>query len=41
MKTQILSNEEIASFCLELSLLLHAGVSASDGLALLAEESFA
>lgn len=41
MKTQILSNEEIASFCLELSLLLHAGVSASDGLALLAEESSA
>ena len=38
MKTN-LSHEEIASLCLELSLLLHAGVGLGDGLALLAEES--
>lgn len=33
-----ISNEEIASLCLELSLLLHAGVSTGDALSLLAEE---
>lgn len=32
------TQEEIASLCLELSLLLHAGVSTADGLTLLAEE---
>lgn len=32
------SNEEISSLCLELSLLLHAGVGAADALTLLAEE---
>ena len=37
MKSQI-SNEEIASLCLELSLLFHAGVSTGDALSLLAEE---
>ncbi len=34
-----LSNEELASFCMELSLLLRAGVGAADGLSLLAAES--
>ena len=38
MKKSI-SNGEIASLCLELSMLLHAGVGAGDALALLAEES--
>lgn len=33
----MLSNMEISSFCQELSLLLHSGVSVGDGLALLAE----
>lgn len=33
-----LSNDEIASLCLELSLLLHAGVSTGDALSLLAQE---
>lgn len=37
MKSQI-SNDEIASLCLELSLLFHAGVSTGDALSLLAEE---
>ena len=35
---QKISNEEIASLCLELSLLLHAGVGTGDALSLLAEE---
>lgn len=34
-----LSNDKISSLCLELSLLLHAGVGMGDGLALMAEES--
>ena len=38
MKTN-LSHEEISSLCLELSLLLHAGVGLGDALALLGEES--
>ena len=38
MKTT-LSHEEISSLCLELSLLLHAGVGLGDALALLGEES--
>ena len=33
-----IANEEIASICLEISLLLHAGVSTGDALSLLAEE---
>ncbi len=33
------SHEEISSLCLELSMLLHAGVTTGDALALLAEES--
>ena len=36
---KMISNEEIASLCMELSLLLHAGVGTGDALALLAEES--
>lgn len=39
MKNEKLSNEQISGLCMELSLLLHAGVRAGDGLALLAEES--
>ncbi|MCI8698032.1 MAG: type II secretion system F family protein [Oscillospiraceae bacterium] len=35
---RLISNDDIASFCLELSLLLHAGVSTGDALSLLAEE---
>ena len=33
-----MTNEEISALCLELSLLLHAGVATGDALALLAEE---
>ncbi len=39
MMKKIVSSEEISSLCLELSLLLHAGVGVGDGLALLVEES--
>ncbi|WP_308856479.1 type II secretion system F family protein [uncultured Oscillibacter sp.] len=39
MKNEKLSNEQISGLCMELSLLLHAGVRVGDGLALLAEES--
>ncbi len=39
MKKNGLSHEEIASLCLELSLLLRAGVASGDALVLLAEES--
>ncbi len=35
---RLISNDDIASLCLELSLLLHAGVSTGDALSLLAEE---
>ncbi len=35
---RLISNEDIASLCLELSLLFHAGVSTGDALSLLAEE---
>lgn len=38
MKKHQLSNDEISGVCLELSLLLHAGVSFGDALALMAEE---
>ena len=34
----VISNEDLASLCLELSLLFHAGVSTGDALSLLAEE---
>lgn len=36
---KVISHEEISSFCMELSLLLHAGVGAGDALALLLEDS--
>jgi type IV pilus assembly protein PilC len=39
MKQEMLTNEQISALCLELSLLLHAGVGVGDGLALLAEEN--
>lgn len=35
---KILSNETLSSFCMEMSLLLHAGISTGDALFLLAEE---
>ena len=38
MKKHQLSNDEISTLCLELSLLFHSGVDAGSGLALLAEE---
>ena len=38
MKKKILSNEYISSFCLEMSLLLHAGIGIEDGLYLLSED---
>ena len=40
MKNQSkISNDELATLCLELSMLFHAGMGAEDALALLAEES--
>lgn len=39
MKEENFSHEELSSFCLELSLLIHAGVSLGEGLSLLAEET--
>ena len=41
MKREKLTNEQISAFCLEFSMLLHAGVAVGDGAALLAEESAA
>ncbi len=38
MSAEVLRNEEISEVCMGLSMLLHAGVGAGDGLALLAEE---
>jgi type IV pilus assembly protein PilC len=39
MREKKLTHEQISSLCLELSLLLHAGVGVGDGLSLLAQES--
>lgn len=39
MRNDKMSHEELSSLCLELALLLRAGVSVGDGLSLLAEES--
>ena len=36
---KVISHEEISSFCMELSLLLHAGVGVGDALTLLLEDS--
>ena len=38
MKKTTLSNEYISAFCLQISLLIHAGIGMSDGLHLLAED---
>ena len=38
MKKKTLSNEYVSSFCLEMSLLLHAGIGTEDGLYLLSED---
>ena len=38
MRMKKLSNEEISFFCLELSLMLHAGIGVEEGLRLLAED---
>ena len=38
MSKKILSNEYISSFCLEMSLLMHAGIGTEDGLYLLSED---
>lgn len=38
MKRQELTSGQISDFCLEISLLLHAGLTVGDGLALMAEE---
>ena len=38
MRETMLSNEFLADFCRELSLLLHAGIGVGDGLYLLAED---
>ncbi len=39
MKQEKLTHEQISSLCMELALLLHAGVGVGDGLTLLAEET--
>ena len=38
MKNLFLSNEYISAFCLQVSLLVHAGITLEDGMYLLAEE---
>lgn len=38
MMKKMISHEELSSFCMELSLLFHAGVGAGDALALLRED---
>lgn len=38
MKKTMLSNEYISAFCLQISLLIHAGIGMSDGMHLLAED---
>jgi len=38
MKKITLSNEYISAFCLQISLLIHAGIGMSDGMHLLAED---
>ena len=39
MKRNKLNSEQISALCMELSLLVHAGVGVGDGLSLLAEEA--
>jgi len=38
MKKKTLSNEELSAFCLQISLLIHAGINLADGMYLLAED---
>ena len=38
MSKKTLGNEYISSFCLEMSLLMHAGIGTEDGLYLLSED---
>lgn len=38
MKKRTLDSEYVSSFCLEMALLLHAGIGTEDGLYLLAED---
>ena len=38
MSKQTVSNEYVSAFCLEMSLLLHAGIGIEDGLYLLIED---
>ena len=38
MSKQTVSNEYVSAFCLEMSLLLHAGIGNEDGLYLLIED---
>lgn len=38
MRKRTLNNEYVSAFCLEMSLLLHAGISTEDGLYLLSED---
>ena len=38
MRKRTLSNEYVSSFCLEMSLLMHAGIGTEDGLYLLVED---
>lgn len=38
MKNITLSNEELSAFCLQMSLLIHAGITLADGMHLLAED---
>ena len=38
MKKRTLGSEYVSSFCLEMALLLHAGISTEDGLYLLSED---
>ena len=39
MRRKVMSHESVSAFCLEMALLVHAGISAEDGLYLLAEDA--
>ena len=39
MRRKVMSHESVSAFCLEMALLIHAGISAEDGLYLLAEDA--
>ena len=38
MKKTTFSNEELSAFCLQISLLIHAGINVADGMHLLTED---